>query len=202
MYKFLVILCVIGNLLGLAGTASAIFYQDIKDLDVTLAEGTIAGIFYPSSYSYYHATPADFEVPPDLVTSASLTISGYWIDGNDDQVEVEETAVATLEEGGSQGGIWIWNWDFPSVTIFSLAASIFDPWENTDVLDVTISANGSSGDGILRLASSTLNLNYENGGSIDPAVPVSEPATMLLLGSGLIGLASFGRKKIFTRASA
>ena len=38
----------------------------------------------------------------------------------------------------------------------------------------------------------------EVGGGADPS-PVPEPATMLLLGSGLVGLAAAGRKKFFKK---
>lgn len=37
-----------------------------------------------------------------------------------------------------------------------------------------------------------VNLNYDNSGT----APVPEPTTILLLGAGLIGLVSYGRKKI------
>jgi len=40
---------------------------------------------------------------------------------------------------------------------------------------------------------------YSVGGIEISAAPVSEPATMLLLGTGLLGLAGFGRKKIIKK---
>jgi hypothetical protein len=60
-------------------------------------------------------------------------------------------------------------------------------------IDVTLSPNLFSGLGDqigVHWASATCANDYING-----TVPVPEPATMLLLGSGLIGLAGYGRKK-------
>ena len=40
---------------------------------------------------------------------------------------------------------------------------------------------------------------FEEWGTINPGTQVPEPATMLLLGSGLLGLAGYGRKKFFKK---
>jgi hypothetical protein len=99
MNKFLVFLCTLGFLFGLVGTASAISFTDSKSLGVTLAEGPVAGWIFPSSYSYSHYTPVGFAVPdPYYVNRATLTISGSWIDGNDDEVAVQGKAQGSLNE--------------------------------------------------------------------------------------------------------
>ena len=195
MKKYLMFLCSVILVFGIVGGANAIPFTDTQVLDETIGEGPVAEYFWGDTITYSHATPIDFEVPWDIVNSAELEISGYWIDGDDDTVEVSGTAVGTLESGGSQGTYFSFNslnwvsWDTPSVSSFDIS-STFSSWSTGAPLNVSITANGSIGDGILTLASSTFNLDYDNG-----SAPVPEPSTILLMGAGLLGLVGYNRKR-------
>lgn len=175
---------------GMVGSASALLFSDTQIVDITLAEGPVAGSIFPSSATYSHATPGDFEVPWDIVNSATLTISGYWIDDNNDTVAVEGTTVGTLTPGGFN---FLW-WDVPSFSSFDIVPT-FSSWSTGADFDVTLSANGSFLDGVLYVNSSTFELDYEN-----QTAPVPEPSTMLLFGVGALGLLGYSRKRSSKKA--
>jgi hypothetical protein len=195
MKKFLASLYVLVFIFGLVGTGSAILFADIKSSGITLSEGPLTGLITPTGYSYSHEMPDDTEGLPNVVNRPTLTISEYWNGGKDDKVVVEGVSTGSLNEGGRRVNRRLWSWDTPSVSILGMENSSVTNWNAGDSLDVTISAIGSWDDGQLELASSTLTIDHT-----DTAVPFSEPAAMLLIGFGLIGLARFGRNKTFPKS--
>jgi hypothetical protein len=169
MKKFTTILACMGFLLFLtAGVAGA--YTQQLDLYTALT--------YNQTFSWEHATPADFEVPFDIVNTATLTINAFSPDGPNG-VGVEGQLIGQLS-----GGIWSW-----SDTVFNIK-DVFATWANGNKLDVSV----TSLEPFIYLGTSTLVLDYVNGYPPENN-PVPEPATMLLLGSGLASMGLLGRKR-------
>jgi hypothetical protein len=184
MKKLLLVFTGILMMLSAASSSFALSYTQTIDLgNKTLAEGFFAGLFYDSTYTYTHATPDEFQVPYDVVNSATLKIIASWVNGKNDTVEINDLFVGTLKAG-------VWSFCNPfdvSTSIFDIS-KVFTVWSDKS-FDVTISAAGC-GEGILVLKSSTFTLDFENR-----QAPVPEPASMLLMGLGLIGVTAFTRRK-------
>ena len=189
MKKITILLCSLTLVFGIVGYADALLFTNVQTIDKCLAEGPIANIFTTDKITYQHATPHDFGVPPDTVNSATLKILAQYVNGNNDVVSVEGSAVGNLDSGG-----WFWNgW---SSSIFDIKTTFTDWWTKGAPFSVTIDANGCLFDGYLKIATSTFTLDYENG---DGTVSVPEPGTMLMLGFVLLGLVGVSRKRFNNR---
>jgi hypothetical protein len=173
-------------ILFVTGVSHAFLFTDYQILNQPLGGGVY-------SYTYTHDTPGDFEVPYDTVNSASLTIKAKNVSAEilgieDDLVFAECWLQGTLN---TETRHWLWGYvtDPYSTTTFNLDnfIDVFTlGWDTGDPLHITVAGLEC---GSLTLIDSTFSLDYENG-----SAPVPEPATLLLLGTGLLGAAGLRRR--------
>ena len=166
----LLVLALVGLLAGVS-PAAIYDYQNVVGLNATLlAPGEVV--------AYQHTMPANFDVPPDILISANLDI--YYQDSSG-------FAMVSVE-GNLVGGVLVFAGD--GFFDFDISSSL-DPWTAGDPLDVSIASLTQNS---IYLDQSVLTLKYDNPGTND-GTPVPEPSTLLLLGSGLLGIVVIGRKR-------
>jgi hypothetical protein len=209
MKKLLLFICAIVFLFGMGGVANATWYEfDFNDLQKFATAEEI------ENYMENTVPPPGNVELSDTTTAGGDFGSNYLRSGSDGAIEIAFTERQILEiyfdwgsrlkfisETGETKGFYAYA-DGSDTPFYSYIFSD-DEWAASDTgvyinfIDLGIAPVSS-----LKFANSPANgyitldnLRIENDDGRDSA-PVPEPATMLLLGSGLIGLAGIGRKKL------
>jgi len=154
-------------------------------------------------YQYYLWALNDINYVPSAVNIVLHSIRDW-------AVEINQFAVYLADASGAAG--WYGPYsdnqltNSPDWSGWSFLGSWSDPVGNGSYYDVVFTVPSATDRAKLSSLSELFALgidpdcHYElNQITIDVASPVPEPATMLLLGSGLIGLVGYGRKKFFRK---
>ena len=177
---------------GLVGVASAIptTWTDTMNFD--------PDVLIPPAYGYFHDISDNFS-DGATVDSYSLTIGLY--DDNNPYIKMTFSGEVEKPDGSESAAIWTlggkYSYDFnlTEETYNSDAYSLLGRMDIEDdgTLNVFISQGSSflKSDNDFYLDYSILTVNGDDG-----TAPVPEPGTLLLLGSGLAGLAFYRRKKM------
>ena len=178
---------------GLQGMAWAvpIAYNDTVVFPVNGVNNELTG---SGTFSWSHDVTDDFSLPPDTLISANLTITSRRAADGDDLLYLVDfdpsLFLGSLDATGNS----------PVITSFDLEGlGVFSAdWLAGQTLDLSLSyAQGNGPSNTLTMVSSVFTLEYDNNNNAShaAAIPTPEPSTVVLLGSGLVGLLYMGRRK-------
>lgn len=172
-------------LLGFSSVASAIPTTWVDSINFN------PDLLVPPSRSYFHDISDDGFNSSSTISSIFLEVGLY--DDNSGLNEYKLTWHGFQQTNDTARIIVsLFDWSYVSVEGTSAAPIIEPNWAAyIDLLDDgTLNVNVSSKEGDFYLDYSTLTVNGDDG-----TAPVPEPATFILLGSGLAGLAFYRRKR-------
>ncbi len=180
MKKLLMFICAVMLVFGMVGSASAINYTDYTDYTDTEDFDALEGMGGSGSgtYEWTHEPPPleDFLESPDYyIETAEVEIKASY-DAGEGEVELfieGQRYDNTLIFRGTDEGI----------------CDVSGTWSDNSLGFVLTSYRDN-----LTLNSSTFTLDYEKVDHDHPA-HAPEPSTILLMGSGLLGMVGYGRKR-------